>query len=952
MAADAAGELYVKLRPDSSGFTSEAEGPIAAAGKDLSKVFLAAFAVGGIAETIKGVVTAATEHQSAFAVLGTTIANAGASNKLYGESIEELLEKEARLKGFSDEDLASAFQRLVSVTHDSGKAFTDLGEAEDLARFRHIDLATAALALAKAEQGSATSLQRYGIIVPKVTTDVDALRAKYTQLQEAGVKLDAAQKAAYQSALLVAAAHDKQATSAAALAEVESRVGGAAQTFADTASGQFARLQQDFHQFEVAIGAQLLGALAGASDSLGTFFTKLAANKEVERDFATFVGDVSTGFHDIAGVVRTVGPPLQKVSDALGGVDHALAIAAGVLIGGRFAGAFADIGSAAATSAGEITLWYGAEATAGATAVTAGGEIGAGTAAIAASGAAAVTATGYIDAFEASIVRLGALAAVAIPVVIAVEIEKHDGGLSGEIGDFVHNVGTLLHENVPKGDDLLKTLIGDPGEAGVLGNQIWKLVGAPAEDAGKTAGSNFFAGFLGAVDNAGLKGDLAAIFDPINSAVTAAGDAAKLTAKTKASEAGASAAKAAADALKQGIESDKQNAAELAQEMANAVVSGAEAINQAVQSAKANFISIGASLAGSIGTFLVKPLNDESAQLGLAGDKIALQFDTIDAKLNARATVLDLASQRLSLASQARQAQFAAENALLTQQQNRIGLRSDQQTLANLRTQIALPGGKELSTNTAQALAQLEALEKKTKDPALADFITRFQSAGIAVTRDKIGIATTPNPGEAKRAADLGVASAKNALDQAGVNARKQVIDTAAQLKRDHLQILQDAAAIETTTATTMLANLTDLFDQGKLKFAVFSKDVAVILQQAGLTPAAAKAVGGVAFADTVTAQTAGLAKQAGLITSGPQRPSTGLEPNIVNPIDTLRSTTQQIASIAKTQRDTANKLAKDNGKYLKTIANANKAKAFTSALDKNPGVANKVSKYLVGVSG
>lgn len=331
------GETFVRVRASTTGFKQEAEGQVAAAGRDLGKIFAKAFAVYGIAETIKSVVDAATAHQAAFTVLERTVKNAGAENELYGQSIETLLEKEARLKGFHDEDLASAFQRLVSVTHDSEKAFQDLGIAEDLARFRHIDIAQAALALSKAEQGSASSLQRYGIVAVKVTTETDQLRLAHDRAAAAGAKFTEQQKEAYAAALKAAAAADKQSSAVATLAEVQQRVGGSAQTFAKTSEGQFERLGVDLHQLKVAIGTELLPVLTQGTEDLG----------------------------HLIGEVQKFGAPLNDVIGHLGGMAHVLeavgtAIIAGKLVGGLTATATAetavgDQAEAAATKVGTLS---------------------------------------------------------------------------------------------------------------------------------------------------------------------------------------------------------------------------------------------------------------------------------------------------------------------------------------------------------------------------------------------------------------------------------------------------------------------------------------------------------------------------------------------------------------------------------------------------------------------
>lgn len=312
--SESVGEVFVRVRPDAANFRSEASGPISSAGRDLGKAFAAAFAIGGAAKTIEGIVHAATEHQAAFAVLEQTTKDAGASNEIYGKTIESLLEKEARLKGFSDEDLASSFVRLVSATKDSKQAFDDLGIAENVARARHIDLANAALAISKAEQGSATALQRLGVVVHPVTAAVDALKTKRENATIAGAKFTEQEKQIWSQSLLTAAAQDKEATRLEVLSTLRQRFGGDAAKFASTASGQFDRVRQDFHQLEVAAGADFLGALAGASEGLGAFFTRAAESGRVRADFQQFADAVKGGLSDVKDVVETVGPPLLVVA--------------------------------------------------------------------------------------------------------------------------------------------------------------------------------------------------------------------------------------------------------------------------------------------------------------------------------------------------------------------------------------------------------------------------------------------------------------------------------------------------------------------------------------------------------------------------------------------------------------------------------------------------------------
>jgi hypothetical protein len=580
------GELFVRVRPDPSGFKQEASGPIAAAGRDLGKVFLAAFAVGGIATTIKGLVEAATSHQAAFAVLDQTIKDAGAANTLYGKSIESLLEKEARLKGFSDEDLASAFQRLISVTHDTGKAYKDLGLAEDLARFRHIDLATAALALSKVEQGSFTALQRYGIVVPKVTTAVDELTRRRAEAVAAGAKFTATDKLLYDSALKAAQATDKQATSVAGLALVQQRTAGAASTFADTASGQFARLQQDFHQFEVAIGEPLLSGLAGAAEGLGTFITKATASGQAAREVKTAAHDVGVAFRDVKDVVEVIGPPLLRVADAFGGVTHSaelLVVALGV---NKLLGAF--------------TALPAAEAAAGAGAVAAGGEM-------AAAGTLASAAALKVNALRLGLLRVAAIGEIAVVVDVIEHIIRGQTSVDNTekkqgINDPV--MGLLGH--IPGVNALINA-------AQAVGDALVPPVNRAGETVGEQTGKAWDAGLRAGLERIARESSGKAFLSaPI---IQAAEDALQSVKTGEANNRITAAAEAMLKSLRDGIANDQTDIAGINQSLADAVAQGVVAVDNAVQQAKQNLNTIGQSLAASITQVLEKPITDAQTRL-------------------------------------------------------------------------------------------------------------------------------------------------------------------------------------------------------------------------------------------------------------------------------------------------------------------------------------------------
>lgn len=344
-----------------TGFKAETEHGVRSAFSEVSKIIGKAIAVGGAFELGKGVVEAAAEHQAAFAVLEKAIKNARASMVVFGTTIEKTLEKEARLKGFSDEQLASSMVRLVSATGNTKKAFTDLTLAEDLARARHIDVAMAALALSKAEQGSFTALQRFGIIVKVASTEVGTLKAEHDKAVASGATFTASMKSQYAAALATAAAHDKIAKSQAAIALVESRFGGSATTFAKTFSGQVARLKQDFHQLEVAAGSALLPGLATGAEGLGHFFAKLVEGGQVQHVFASGAKSTGDALHVLGSVAQVVGPPLLAVASAAAQVVKVLG-ATPILVA---VGAYKTLGAVLAMAA-KAQAFYTATSAAGA----------------------------------------------------------------------------------------------------------------------------------------------------------------------------------------------------------------------------------------------------------------------------------------------------------------------------------------------------------------------------------------------------------------------------------------------------------------------------------------------------------------------------------------------------------------------------------------------------------
>lgn len=319
-----AGELFVRVRPNTAGFAEEATPGVQAAGIGLGKVFVAAFSVVAIGDVVKHAVQAAVQQQATFATLNKVVSNAGAANTVHSDTVDNLVKQQAALRGFSVADVAGAFTKLVSVTRDSAQAFRLLSVAQDLARGTGKNLGVSALAVDKAFQGSFTSLSRYGIIVHPVTTAVTALKDAHTKAADAGAKFTAEENQAYAAAIKAATAQDKILTGQAAILAIQQRFGGSAATFAHTAAGEYDRLKVSVHELEVTFGSALLPTITAGVTDLSRWVDSLTKSRSVTDAAKTAAHDFSVGLHDVEGAVKAVGPPLLQVAKTVEQVVSAI----------------------------------------------------------------------------------------------------------------------------------------------------------------------------------------------------------------------------------------------------------------------------------------------------------------------------------------------------------------------------------------------------------------------------------------------------------------------------------------------------------------------------------------------------------------------------------------------------------------------------------------------------
>lgn len=311
--------LLVEILGDARQFASELD---RAAGRTRSFGKAATFAgvaiAGGLALGIEKSVKAALEGQTSQVALDTALRNTHQSVEAMKPALDAA-EASSRRLGFTDDATRTSLARLETATGDTRKAVVDLGLAEDVARLKRTDLDTATKLITGTLAGNTRAAKQLGISIPAVTTNMDALKAKYADL---GTTIPTAEAA--QARFL-----DKQATGQATLQAVTDKVHGQAQAFADSAAGGLAQFHAQVLHLEESLGTLLLPAVAAVATALASLTAWLTANgPQISATFSGIwatVEPILVSFRDlllaVAGVVRdhwgTIGPIIEQVGTVI-----------------------------------------------------------------------------------------------------------------------------------------------------------------------------------------------------------------------------------------------------------------------------------------------------------------------------------------------------------------------------------------------------------------------------------------------------------------------------------------------------------------------------------------------------------------------------------------------------------------------------------------------------------
>jgi hypothetical protein len=186
---------------------------------------LIADAASGTIGFLRGAVDAAMADQASMALLAQSLKNNIPNWDGSTAAIDAYTEAQIK-RGFEDDATRASIAQLVGVTHDQTEAMNLTTLAEDLARAKGIDLATATDIVTKAHQGNSKALKALGIDV------------------KAG------------------------ATAAETLDAIQQNVKGSADRWNDTMSGRLNKSQVAFNEAVEKIGYTLLPVLASLMDQI------------------------------------------------------------------------------------------------------------------------------------------------------------------------------------------------------------------------------------------------------------------------------------------------------------------------------------------------------------------------------------------------------------------------------------------------------------------------------------------------------------------------------------------------------------------------------------------------------------------------------------------------------------------------------------------------------------
>ena len=300
----------------------------------------------------------ADKFEQSHAKLEAALKNAGTNFEEYSGKIG-VAQKSMETYGFTNAQTQEALANLTTALKDPQKALDDLSLAADLAKFKHIDLASAATAVARAQEGNLKALKQLGIDLPIASAGAAKLQAAHEALSKAtdaasaylkahsdAVDVSSKSHAAYETLLgKVSDAQDKVNKVSDAGKEImkglSDAIGGQAAAQAETFSGKMQALKATSEDVVKNIGMALIPILEKlmlAVKDVVDWFTK---HKAIAEAVAVVVGTV---------LVAAIGAYMVKLAESA--VESVVSFAK--IIAGWVTTGAAATASAAETAAAAI----------------------------------------------------------------------------------------------------------------------------------------------------------------------------------------------------------------------------------------------------------------------------------------------------------------------------------------------------------------------------------------------------------------------------------------------------------------------------------------------------------------------------------------------------------------------------------------------------------------------
>ena len=281
-------------------------------------------AAAGIAAVSIDAAKAASQDQDAQARLARTLRNTLGATEGVTSAVEQYIDKASKLTGITDDELRPGFERLIRSTRNVGKAEKLNNLAMRISLQTGKSYGSVVQALARANDGTVTSLKRLGITIgPQARNFAELTAAQKAQAkaedeaarvrETAGPKSDAYAKAIAKVAAAGAKVAQINGAGVDWIAELNGQFSGAIATDAGTYAGKIRRINTAIGELEESFGKGVLDGITSVTDQIGTFDEKLY---DMQGDAEVVGKAIGTLAVDVLGYAADFARGLQAIPTA------------------------------------------------------------------------------------------------------------------------------------------------------------------------------------------------------------------------------------------------------------------------------------------------------------------------------------------------------------------------------------------------------------------------------------------------------------------------------------------------------------------------------------------------------------------------------------------------------------------------------------------------------------